>query len=317
MWTQEDAIQTRTGYLQERVDHFEIIDDQQIVMRLKIPDMGMVDIMSEFKHISMLSKAQWDAEGDEGVEARPAGTGPWQYVTREEGAFVRYEAVENHWRKSPEFQEMELRWVPEDATRLAMLLANESHIADVPRALEGQGLSRGMKKLQGTMPGIQTVIYFGGLFFATPEKFNPDVPWTKPEVREAMNRAINREELNQTVFGGDGQPVHVYDFHPLMAPVNPRWAEEFDEKYGYDPDKARELLAQAGYPNGFQVKLFTGFKLSGFPEINEVTEAVDLYWRDIGLDVELVSVGFAHIRGLYRVKIITSTFLPTGAQCKT
>jgi ABC-type transport system substrate-binding protein len=301
MWTQAEAIQTRTGLLRDEVDRFETVNDHQTVLRLKKPDVAMDLVLSDAQGLSMLSKAQWDKEGGAGVENRPAGTGSWRYKERSPGAYVRYERVDNHWRKTPEFAEMEIRWVPEASTRLAMLLANEAHIADVPRELEGQAVARGMKKLPGTMPGIQTVLYFGGLFFTTPDKFDPQIPWTKREVREALNRGINRKELNATIFKGEGAPIYVWDYHPAFAPVNPAWEKQFEAKYGYDPAKAKQLLAQAGYPNGFKVK--TGsYLLSGFPELPEVAEALTIYWKAIGVQVEIEGVDFAVIRDRYRDK---------------
>lgn len=302
MWTRDEAIQTRTGYLQERLNRIDHIDDHQMVIHLNFPDLMLVDILSEYKAITVMSAAQWEAEGDDGMEARPAGTGSWRYLERRDGSYIRFERVEDHWRQVPEFREMEMRWVPEASTRLAALLAGEVHIADVPRDLEPEAVNRGMSRLVSTQPGIQTVIYMGGLFFDDPDHFDPDVPWTKVEVREALNRAINRQELNNAVFAGDGTPVSVLDFHPSMAPTKPEWEEQFEAMYGYDPERARQLLADAGYPNGFKVRLFAGHVLSGFPEIPDVAETVSLYWQAVGLDVELVTVDFAHVRGLYREK---------------
>ena len=305
MWTRKEAIQTRTEYLQKRVDRFEHINNYQTVLRLKQPDIGLDFIFSQFTNLTLLSKDQWDKDGDKGVEAKPAGTGSWQYKERSSGANVRYQRVDNHWRKTPEFAEMEIRWVAEAATRLAMLLTNEAHIADVPRDLEKQATDRGMKRIKGNLPGIQTLVYFGGMFFATPDKYDPKVPWANPSsgklVREAMNRAINRKELNATIFGWEGEPVLVWDYNPAFAPVNPDWAKRYEEKYGYDPKRAKELLAQAGYPNGFKVKT-ASYLLSGFPELPDTAEAIALYWKAIGLDVEIVSVDFAVMRDLYRNK---------------
>ena len=69
--------------------------------------------------------------------AEGRGTGPFEFVERKIGSHVLYKRVENHSRQTPEFKELEFRWVPEDVTRLATLLSGEVHISDVPRALQG------------------------------------------------------------------------------------------------------------------------------------------------------------------------------------
>ena len=70
----------------------------------------------------MESKARWDAGGKELYGQKVVGTGPFEFVERKIGSHVLYKRVENHWRQTPEFKELEFRWVPEDVTRLATLL---------------------------------------------------------------------------------------------------------------------------------------------------------------------------------------------------
>ncbi|WP_256390212.1 ABC transporter substrate-binding protein, partial [Vibrio parahaemolyticus] len=82
-------------------------------------------------------KAQWDKEGLEGFEKRPAGTGSYRYMARKVAQSIAFERVENHWRgERPDFPELEIRFVPEDTTRLATLLNGEAHIVDLPRELQ-------------------------------------------------------------------------------------------------------------------------------------------------------------------------------------
>ena len=73
------------------------------------------------------------------------GTGPFEFVERKVGSHVLYKRVENHWRQTPEYKELEFRWVPEGVTRLATLLTEEVHISDVDRALQRDALAKGMK----------------------------------------------------------------------------------------------------------------------------------------------------------------------------
>ena len=102
----------------------------------------------------MESKARWDAGGKELYGQKVVGTGPFEFVERKISSHVLYKRVENHWRQTPEFKELEFRWVPEDVTRLATLLGEEVHISDVPRALQSDAAAKGMKIITSRLPAI-------------------------------------------------------------------------------------------------------------------------------------------------------------------
>ena len=89
-----------------------------------------------------------------------------------------YKRVENHWRQTPEFKELEFRWVPEDVTRLATLLSGEVHLR-CASPLQSDAAAKGMKIITSRLPAIMHAWYFGGLYFASPDKLKADVPWTK------------------------------------------------------------------------------------------------------------------------------------------
>ena len=97
-------------------------------------------------------KVQWDAQGPDGVEGQPAGTGPYQFIEHKAGELMRYQRVENHWRRTPEFEELRMFVVPEAATRLAALLAGEVDIAVIPRSFEQEVRSAGIQVTLGRFP---------------------------------------------------------------------------------------------------------------------------------------------------------------------
>jgi ABC-type transport system substrate-binding protein len=115
---------------------------------------------------------------------------------------VLYKRVDNHWRQTPEYKELEFRWVPEGVTRLATLIAEEVHISDVDRALQKDAVAKGMQIVTSQLPAIQHQWNFGGLYFATPDKLDPKVPFVKKEVRQAMSMAINRNAIAHSLLGG-------------------------------------------------------------------------------------------------------------------
>ena len=113
------------------------------------------------------------------------GTGPFEFVERKVGSYVLYKRVENHWRKTPEYKELEFRWVPEGVTRLATLITGEVHISDVDRVLQKDAIAKGMKIFTSKLPAMQLQWQFGGMYFASPDKLDSKNPFVKPEVRQA------------------------------------------------------------------------------------------------------------------------------------
>src|SRR6266705_5718633 len=100
----------------------EIIDDYTVVFHLKQATPEFVENISANTDLVMESKARWDTGGKELYGQKVVGTGPFEFVERKLSSHVLYKRVDNHWRKTPEYKELELRWVPEGVTRLATLL---------------------------------------------------------------------------------------------------------------------------------------------------------------------------------------------------
>ncbi len=285
----------------------EIVDDYKVVFHLQQAAPEFVEMLSANTDLPMESKARWDAGGKELYGQKVVGTGPFEFVERKLGVHVLYKRVENHWRQTPEYKELEFRWVPEDVTRLATLLSGEVHISDVPRALQKEAESKGMRVSTSTQPAMQHQWYFGGLYFASPDKVDTKVPFVDKRVRQAMNIAINRPALAQALLGGKVQPLRIEGYHPKLDSAiwpglwNPDWDRRFEELYGYDPSRAKKLLEEAGYKNGFEFTLYL-YTMPGLPEIIDIGQALALDWQAVGLTPKLVNVDFARARELYRTK---------------
>ena len=162
-----------------KVEDVELVDDHRVVFRLGKPDPNMDFFLSPSGDLAMLSKNQWDQEGQDGMEERFVSTGPYQYLEREVGQSITYERVPyEHWRvPNADFREMEQVWAPESATRLAMLLTGEAHIAELPRDVLAQAVSEGMEISQSGLGAIMTWIVMGGQYFVTgDEAYDPTVP---------------------------------------------------------------------------------------------------------------------------------------------
>ena len=292
------------------VNNVEIVDDHRVVFQLDKPDPGLDFFLSLSGDLVMLSKNQWDQEGQDGLEQRLIGTGPYEYLEREVGQSISFSRVPyEHWRvPNADFQELELVWAPESATRLAMLLTGEAHMAELPRDVLAQAVSEGMGISQSGLGAILTWLVMGGQYYTTgDEAYDATVPYAQPGengrlVRKAMNKAISRDQINEFIFRQGGTPMLVHGYHPTLPGWNPEWEDRWEEEYGYDPEAAKDLLEQAGYPDGFTLKMYGSHTLPGVPELPDIAEAVSIFWTEIGIDVEIVSLEFSAVRPQYRTK---------------
>ncbi len=260
--------------------------------------------------VMMLSKNQFDTEGLEGFDARPAGTGSYMYGGREIGQGMWFEkAPQPHWRgENPDFQEVELRWVREDLTRMAALLTGEIHIAALSRELQLEAGRRGMQPAAAGVPTNYLSLFLGGMYFSDGDPaYDANVPWANPTtgklIRQAMNKSIDRQEMLQHVLKGDGELMYNTAFHQVLRGWNPQWEEDWEALYGFDPDAASELMAQAGFTRDNPMP-FTSYNYfsADEPETAVMLEALINYWEPIGIDVTLLDSEWGTVRAEYRAK---------------
>src|SRR5262245_14753837 len=230
--TQRPEAKMTLGPFWRGVDEVKVINDHQVVFRMKRPATTMPYAVSRAGDLRIVSKAQWDKEGLEGFDKRPVGTGSYQYVGRKQGISITFERFDNHWSEKPAFKELEFRIVREEPTRLAMLLAGEAHIADLPRELQKDAVQKGMKIFTSTFPVDWMTVYLGGQYYLPGDPaFKADVPWTNKKVRQALNMAVNRKELLNTVFAGKGTLTYVTGWSQNSEGYNPEWASRFEKMY--------------------------------------------------------------------------------------
>jgi peptide/nickel transport system substrate-binding protein len=304
-----DATATLVGIWQA-VEEVKVVNDHQVVLRMKRPMSLIPYAASRAGDFRMVSKEQWDKEGLEGFEKRPAGTGSYRYVGRQTGVSVTYERVDNHWGEKPDFKELEIRLVPEETTRFAMLMSGEAHIVDLSRELQKDAVSKGMKIVSSSQPVDWMTVYFGGQYYMPGDpKFEKNVPWTNKKVRQALNMAVNRAEILATIFAGKGTLAYVSGWLPISEGWNPEWEKRFEQQYGYNPAKAKALLKEAGYPNGFKMK-FLAFVNPGESEGPQVADAMGIYFKDVGIDAEIEVIDWARIRDMFRNKTIQCCIWP-------
>lgn len=281
-------------------------DKYTAVFRFNVPQMPTtLYAFARSGDLRMTSKAQWDKEGVEGLDRRPAGTGYFQYAGRQTGLNIVYKRNDKHWSgHKADAEELEFRIAREEATRLALLLSGDAHIADLPRELHKEALSKGLKRFSSSLPVDWVSVYLGGLWFITGDKaFDPKAPFVNKKVRHALNIAINRKELMNTVFAGRASLAYVSLYVPTSEGWNPQWESKFNELYGFNPEKAKQLLKEAGYGPGNPLK----FQIWAFTEPGEsegpaIADALGIYFRNVGVQTEVQMHDWPKIRTTYRKK---------------
>ncbi len=282
-----DSMSVQVSIMQELLDNVEVVNDYQLVFHLPRPRTDLHIQLSTRWYNAIVCKAHFDAEGQEGLNRKMVGTGPYQFKERVLGQYLLLERVPyTHWRVTSDFQELQFLLVPEPTTRLAMLVRGEAHLALIPFDTQPQATAKGLKVLKATVATMPVYAMFGGNYLPNKPHYDPTIPWTKRQVREALNHAVDRKAIQNTILGGRGEPMAVAFWHATLPGWNPQWLEQYEEKYGYAPQRAKALLAEAGYPNGFKATYILTPRPE-LPELAQVGEVIANYWREIGVDLKL------------------------------
>ena len=284
------------------INHIEIVNDHEVVMHCKNVCLDTLFYYSSAANVMIFSKAQWDKEGEDGYEKNPAGTGPYVFKERQLSRYVLYErAPTPHWKHGTvDWKELQMTWTLEEPTRQAQILAGETHLTELNKDLTDDLVAKGYKLIRSRTTAQQVQINFGGLYFGTEDKatgrytenggptgkLDPKLPWANIKVRQAMNKAINRDELLKVLYKGRANPMYVHGFYPDLPGWDPTWEKRFPEMYGYDPQASKRLLAEAGFPKGFKAKGWL-FPFAGAPELIPLMEAIQVQLREVGVEIEL------------------------------
>ena len=278
----------------------EVVDDFNINFHFNNPYLSGNRLFSPWAgDLILVSKAQFDAMGlDAFDQIQTAGTGPYRLTDRKLGESLSYEKVpEGHWAYDVDFEEFEFVWAPESLTRMAMLLAGEVQLSQIERTLQPDAEARGMRVINSANEAAQTYIMFGGLYRENtddwPDHFTPGLPLQNINIRRALNKAIDRDLINQEIYLGRATPAFNYGFHPNNEGWNPDWVTNWEAMYGYDADEARELLAAEGYDEDNPLKLkFISTTIPGSPELHDVIEATQIMYADVNVQLEIERLDF-------------------------
>ena len=310
----------------------EIVDEYNIVFHGTRTNSNMLFYLgAQSGEMSPWSVDFWEAEGEAGLDEKGlVGTNTYQYLGRSQGSSIFMEKLDyEHWSgEDPEFQELEITWIPEDASRYAGLLASEVHVADLPIDLQQDAVKEGMELIKSRFTSNDVSIFFGGSYFATEagsgengkaseEAHDPEQPWNDLNIRRAMTKAINRVELGDFLYAGYWQPMYIDGFHPTLEGWNDEWVERYDEEYGYDPDAARDLIEAAGYstdrkegPKGPIKVTANSYVSPGESELPQIIESITQYWNKIGIEAKLVDLDGSEVANRYRGRTMQNQVWP-------
>ena len=283
--------------LKERVAAVETPDPGRVRFVLKQP---WPDFMTFYGTRTtgagwIVPKKYVEKVGDEGYKKQPIGAGPYRFVSFTPGVELTLEAFDQYWRKVPHVKRLVFRTISDAATRVAALKRGE---VDVAYLISGE-LAADVQRT----PGLSVKPVFPSnhwLIFA--DQFDPKSPWHDRRVRLAANLAMDRKTLNEAATLGlskiTGSFVpSSFDFYWPASP------------YPHDPARARRLVAEAGYPNGFEAG-----DLSCDVPVCAWAEAILTDLRAVGIQLRLRQLERAPLfKGINEKKIRNLIYFFAGA----
>ncbi|HLR60828.1 MAG TPA: glutathione ABC transporter substrate-binding protein [Lentibacillus sp.] len=272
----DDKIASPRAFLLEAVESVEVRDEYTVRINLKYPYAPLLanlahsgtGIMSP--NIIEKDYAQMEEGGDVDtyINQNPVGTGPFVFEEWTPGESVVLTRNDNYWGKPAKLDSVTFKVVTEQSSRIAELETGTSHVAD---AIGPNNVSRveGMPNAKVVQEPSVSLSYVG---------FNVQkAPFDDQKVRQAISMAINKEEIIQGVYNGVGIPA----IGPLAPPVF--GYDESVDGLEYDPERAQELLAEAGHEDGFSTTLWTNDN----EQRVDTAVTIQSQLEEIGIDVEI------------------------------
>jgi peptide/nickel transport system substrate-binding protein len=226
--------------MMERVAEVEILDPRRVRFRLKRPWPDFLTFYASATAAGwIVSKKYIEKVGDEGFKQAPIGAGPYKFVSFNPGVELVLEAFDQYWRKPPSVKRLVLKVIPDETTRLAALKGGE---VDIVYSIRGE-LAEELRRTPGLT--LKPAVVQGVFCIYFPDQWDPKSPWHDERVRRAASLAIDRKGTNDAltldyslITGNPIVPDHYEFFWKPPDPV-------------YDPEQASKLLAEAGFPKGF------------------------------------------------------------------
>jgi peptide/nickel transport system substrate-binding protein len=294
------AVGSLLGVSKAAFKEAEVKDPSTLVIHLKQPAVFLPwDFSCAIGNAGMvLPKKYFQQVGADGFSRNPVGSGPYKVVKNTMGASVQLEAVDRHWRDGvPKFKTITLLIVPEESTRLAQLRTGEADVIALSREKVPEVKAAGFNVFSKLNDQVVAVYM--------QQQWDP-VPVSDTRVRQALNYAIDKEAIMRFVFAGQGVPAVMY---PIGSYGVAGGADAALKPYPYDPKKAKELLAEAGYPNGFETKIYS-YVTADLPELPRLAEAVADYLGKVGVRARITPMDRAALSTKRLARSLSGDLLP-------
>ena len=291
------------------------IDDYTLTVDTVDPQFDFLYALILPEVVQPISKANYDSEGQDAATHQGVGTGPWEFVEQSTREFWKFSAVKDHYRKTPEFAELVLWDIPEEATRVAnfetgkldsflmsfdskprldgipgiryMSVPNGStaHIGLHPNHYVGMGEPDFAER----RPGAATCLAEGSCPWVSSDPEVGSSEWERArKVRQALLISIDRQEIVDTLLGGEGAPQSLWAWENRQRELLPEYRE-----WEFNPERAKELLAEVGLEDGFEIEVTASIR--GVAAEVESCEAVADYWNEIGIRTNINRVPYLSI----------------------
>ncbi|MBI3329532.1 MAG: ABC transporter substrate-binding protein, partial [Nitrospinae bacterium] len=294
------AVTPLLGPTRRAFKEIEIKDPYTVVIHLKQPAIFLPwnFACATGSEGMVLPKKYFEQVGAEAFTKNPIGSGPYKVAKNAMGSLVQFEAVDNHWREGvPKYKTITCMLVPEESTRLAQLRTGEADVIAVSRERVPEVKAAGFNVFSKLNDQV-VVVYMM-------QQWDP-VPVGDTRVRQALNYAIDKEALMKFVFAGQGVPVPMY---PIGSYGVAGGADAELKPYPYDPERAKQLLAEAGYPNGFETKIYS-YVTADLPELNRLAEAVADYLGKVGVKAKITSIDRAALTTKRQARSLPGDLVP-------
>jgi len=248
------------------VTNVEVVDDYEIKVTLEEPYSGM---LTRFISAKMLSPKLLE-KGSEEIGKNPVGTGPFKFVEWVQGDHLTVERFDEYWSEADRVKTITYKPVPENGSRVAMLKTGEAHLI---YPLPNQNL----KELEGN---DDIVIHKIPSTIARYVSINTmKEPFNDPRVRQALNYAVSKDAFIKVVNAGFGLPLD------SIIPSKTLHYEQ-QEVYDQNIEKAKELLKEAGYEDGFKAEIWGNTNSDTMKGMQFVQQQL----KEIGVDLEIKSM---------------------------
>ena len=271
--------------LDKIVDKLEKVDPMTVRFKLKHTEAPfLADLAMNFASIlsAEYGEKMKAAGTPEIIDREPIGTGPFQFVSYQKDAVIRYKAFDPYFNGRPKIDNLIFAITPDASVRFAKLKAGECHVMAYPKPADLAAMKADKNIVMLTKEGLN----IGYLGFNVEKK-----PFDSKLVRQALSMSIDKATIMKTVYQGAGQPAKNL-IPPMMWSYNDKVKD-----YAYDVAKAKELMAKAGYAKGVEVDLwYLPIQRPYNPDGKRMAELIQADWEKIGVKARLVTFEWGEYR---------------------